>query len=102
MGFDSRAFGFDPRDALKSVESPGLFLLAENDILVLPGNNIERMNEIFNDEMPDNLEMKVVKDATHIYRVVDSPCDSWNDPTEYELSSEVTAILDKWLMELGY
>ena len=76
--------------------------MTENDILVLPDNNIEQMNEIFNGNVPDNLYMVVVEGATQIFRVVNSPCDSLNDPMQYDLSTEVTAILDGWLTEIGY
>lgn len=102
LGFDYRSLGFDPRDSLQTVESPGLYLFGEYDILVLPEANIERMNEIFNGNVPDNLTMEIAKDATHIFKVVNTPCDSVNDPMQYELSTEVVSILDQWLAELGY
>jgi len=102
LGFDYRSMGFDPRDALKTVESPGLFIFAENDILVIPDKNIERMNETFDSNVPDNLTMAVAKDATHGFRMVNVPCDSWNDPKQYEQSAEVIAILNNWLAEQGY
>jgi pimeloyl-ACP methyl ester carboxylesterase len=102
LGFDYRSMGFDPRNALKTVESPGLFIFGENDILVIPDSNIERMNETFNGNVPDNLRMVVAKNATHSFRIVDHPCDSWNDPRQYETSKEVVAILNDWLTEQGY
>lgn len=102
LGFDYRSMGFDPRKALKTVESPGLFIFGENDILVIPDKNIERMNETFDGNVPDNLTMAVVKDATHTFRLVDVPCDSWKDPKQYETSTEVIAILNDWLAEQGY
>ena len=102
LGFDYRSMGFDPRNALRTVESPGLFIFGENDILVIPDKNIERMNDIFDGNMPDNLTMAVVKDATHSFRLVNHPCDSWNDPRQYEQSTEVVAILNNWLAEQGY
>jgi len=102
LGFDYRSMSFDPSNALKTVKSPGLYILAENDILVIPDKNIERMNEIFDSNVPDNLTMVVIEDATHTFRLVDVPCDSWNDPKQYEQSTEVIAILNNWLVEQGY
>lgn len=60
------------------------------------------MNEIFNGNVPNNLTMAVAKNATHSFRVVDFPCDSWNDPRQHQTSTEVVSILDEWLAELGY
>ena len=102
LGFDYRSMSFDPRDSLKTVESPGLYILAEYDILVIPDKSIERMNEIFDDNIPDNLTMAVTANTTHIFRVVNEPCDSWNEPGQYEISTEVVTILDDWLKKLGY
>jgi pimeloyl-ACP methyl ester carboxylesterase len=102
LGFDYRSMGFDPRDTLKTVESPGLFIFGENDILVISESNTKRMNEIFGGNVPENLSMAVAKDATHIFRLVDEPCDSYNNPTQYELSTEVIDILNDWLEEQGY
>lgn len=102
LGFDYRSMGFDPAESLKAIKKPGLYIFAENDILVIPDRNIERMNEIFNSTVPENLTMTVAKDATHSYRVVNTPCDSWNDPEQYDASTEVISILDEWLAGLGY
>jgi pimeloyl-ACP methyl ester carboxylesterase len=102
LGFDARTMGFDPRTSLREVESPGLFIYGEYDNLVTPAINLERMDEIFEGDIPDHLHVKVAEDATHVYRLVDNTCDSLNDPTQYEVSTEVIAILDDWLSELGY
>ena len=102
LGFDYRSMSFAPRASLQAIQSPGLYIFGENDILVIPFLNIERMEEIFDGSVPENLSIAVAEDATHIYRVVDEPCDSWNDPKQYELSTEVVSILNDWLTEIGY
>ncbi len=102
LGFDYRTMSFDPRASLQTVENPGLYIFGENDNLVIPAPNIERMEEIFDGDVPDNLSIAVVEGATHIYRLVNTPCDSLNDPTQYEQSIDVITILDAWLTELGY
>jgi pimeloyl-ACP methyl ester carboxylesterase len=102
LGFDYRSMSFDPRDSLIQVQNPGLYIFGENDILVPPDVNIERLEGIFGGGVPDRLTVVTAADATHIYRVVDEPCDSFTDPTEYELSSEVAEILNDWLEDLGY
>ena len=102
LGFDYRSMSFDPRASLQAVESPGLYILGEHDILVIPDPNIERMEEIFDGDVPENLSIAVAEGATHIFRVVSAPCDSLNDPAQYELSTEVVTIMNDWLTELGY
>jgi pimeloyl-ACP methyl ester carboxylesterase len=102
LGFDYRAMGFDPKASLQQVESPGLIIFGENDILVVPDENLERLDEIFDGNVPDNLNVVVSEGATHSFRMVNTPCDSWNDPTQYEQSTEVVTILNGWLAEQGY
>jgi len=102
LGFDYRSMSFDPKASLQTVESPGLYIFGENDNLVIPATNVERMEEIFDGDVPANLSIAVAEGATHIYRVVSTPCDSLNDPTQYEMSTGVVIILNDWLTELGY
>jgi pimeloyl-ACP methyl ester carboxylesterase len=102
LGFDYRSQGFDPRNYLQEVEIPGLYIYGENDLLVLPDTNLERLDEIFEDGLPENLTVTVAEGATHQYRLVDDPCDSWNTPTQFEQSTEVIDILNDWLTEIGY
>jgi len=102
LGFDYRSQDFDPRNYLQEVEIPGLYIYGENDLLVLPDTNLERLDEIFEGGLPDNLTVTVAEDATHQYRLVNDPCDSWNNPTQLEQSTEVIDILNDWLTEMGY
>jgi len=102
LGFDYRSMSFDPRNSLQTVKSPGLFIYGENDILVIPDRNIGRLREIFNGDIPKNLTVAVAGHATHGYRTVNTPCDSWNDPMQYEMSAEVAGIMNDWLTEQGY
>ena len=102
LGFDYRSQGFDPRNYLQEVEIPGLYIYGENDLLVLPDPNLKRLDEIFEDGLPENLTVTVAEGATHQYRLVDDPCDSWNNPTQFEQSTEVIDILNDWLTEIGY
>ena len=102
LGFDYRSQDFDPRNYLQEVEIPGLYIYGENDLLVLPDTNLERMDEIFEDGLPENLTITVADGATHQYRLVNDPCDSWNNPTQFEQSTQVIDILNDWLTEIGY
>ena len=99
FGFDARNMDYDPRDALQIVKSPGLYLLAENDALVSPVLNIERLDEIFDGNVPANLSTVVIDNSTHGYKVVNNPCESSIDK---ELSEELVEVLNNWLTEQGY
>jgi pimeloyl-ACP methyl ester carboxylesterase len=102
LGFDYRSMSFDPRASLQRVQSPGLYIFGDNDILVIPQENIERMEEIFEGNVPEHLSVFVAEGAAHSFRLVDEPCDSWNEPTQYDLSTEVVVIINDWLTEQGF
>lgn len=102
FGFDARNMGYDPRDILQTIQTPGLFVYGENDALVTPSLNIDRMNDIFSNQVPDHLSVVVIDDATHIFRLVDDPCGSFENPEEFELSKQPTDVIDTWLAKLGY
>jgi len=101
-GFDARNMSYDPRDALKTVQSPGLFVYGEHDDQVTPAPNLERMNEIFENDVPDNLSSVVIVGATHAFRLVTDPCESWVNIEQQEQSAEMIDILNDWLTEIGY
>jgi pimeloyl-ACP methyl ester carboxylesterase len=102
LGFDSRTMHFDPRNAIQTIQVPALFIYAENDILVTPALHIERMNEIFGGDVPEHIEMTVIDGATHGFRLVESPCESRENPAKKEWSEQLTATLHTWLAAQGY
>jgi len=101
-GFDARNRSYDPRNALLTVKSPGLYVFSENDHLVSPGINIERMEEIFDGVVPPYLNMVVIDNATHRFRLVNDPCEIWHNSNGLEQSKQLTDVLDAWLAEQGY
>jgi pimeloyl-ACP methyl ester carboxylesterase len=102
FGLDARIMGFDPRDALKTIQSPGLFIFSEHDDLVTPSLNIGRMNEIFDNDLPNNFYITVLDNATHAFQLVNDPCVSWINPEEQDQSEQLTEVLHTWLTEQGY
>lgn len=101
-GFDARNMSYDPRNALKTVQSPGLFVYGENDDQVTPAPNIERMNEIFKNDVPEHFTEVVIEDASHAFRLVSDPCESWVNVEEQEQSAQLAEVLHDWLAEQGY
>jgi pimeloyl-ACP methyl ester carboxylesterase len=102
FGFDARNMGYDPRSALQTVQMPGLFIYGENDDQVTPAPNIERLEAIFDGEVPQNLSTVVIDAASHAFLLVDNPCESWNNPEELEQSAQLAEVLNSWLTEQGY
>jgi pimeloyl-ACP methyl ester carboxylesterase len=100
-GFDARNMSYDPQNALKTVQSSGLFVYAENDNQVTPAPNLERMNEIFENDIPENLSVIVIDDANHAFQLVNDPCVGRENP-ELQQSGQLVEVLHAWLAEQGY
>jgi hypothetical protein len=75
---------------------------AENDDQVTPQLSLDRLDELFDGNPPDNLTTVVIDDATHAFRLVDDPCDSWVNVAEQPRSEDLTMVLSNWLSEQGY
>jgi hypothetical protein len=102
IGFDALIIDYDPYDVLQNVDMPGLFVYAENDILVSPEHNINRFNEVFDGSPPENLIISVIPDANHVFRVTDSMCTSWYEALEQPFSEDLVTVLENWLTSIGY
>jgi len=102
FGFDARNMAYDPREPIQTVRNPGLFVYAENDDQVTPSINTDRMNEIFNNAVPEYLNIVVIDGASHAFRLVNDPCASWVNVEEQAQSEQLTEVLNGWLAELGY
>jgi pimeloyl-ACP methyl ester carboxylesterase len=102
FGFDARLMFYNPETALKTTSSPGLYVFGEHDVLVTPALNIERMNELFDNEVPDRLTVVTIDDATHGFELVSDPCDAWGDTSTYSMSQELVVVLNDWLVAQGY
>ena len=99
---DFMILDYDPADALRTVKSPGLFVYAENDDQVTPQLSLDRLDDLFDGRPPEHLTTVVIEGATHAFRLVDDPCDSWVDVPEQPRSEEAVAVLHDWLAARGY
>ena len=63
---------------------------------------MDRMNEIFDNNPPEHFSMVVIDDATHAFRLVNDPCESWVNVEEQVQSEQLIEVLDSWLAEQGY
>lgn len=102
FGFDARNMGYDPREAIQTVQNPGLFVYAENDDQVTPSLSIDRLNEIFNNDVPEYLNTVVIDKASHAFLLVNDPCESRVNVEEKMQSEQLSDVLNNWLTEIGY
>ena len=100
--FDYLIFDYDPADALRIVQSPGLFVYGENDDQVTPQWSLDRLDELFDGNPPSHFTTVVLENATHAFRLVDNPCESWVDVPDQPQSEELIAVLNDWLDTQGY
>jgi hypothetical protein len=52
---------------------------------------------LFDGNPPDHLTTVVLEDATHAFRLVDDPCNSWVNVAEKPRSEELVVVLNDWL-----
>lgn len=97
--YASGIWDYDPREVLKTVNSPGLLVFGEMDSLVPPDENLARFTEIFNDRSPKHLTAIVVADSNHLFRSVDSICAIYEFALSGMPSIELTEVMHNWLNE---
>ncbi len=102
LGFDFRSMHYNPDEALKKIENPGLYIYGENDPLVQPPVNIERLQEIFDNDVPEQFSTAVIDNASHAFTLVDDPCESGVNPDQEEQSQKLVEVLHAWLEDQGY
>jgi len=102
LAFMANILTYDPRDALQSVDAPGLLVFGESDILVPVPENQARLDEIFPTGLPDNLAVTVVAQSTHGFHLVSDPCISWTDAQTTPFSTELVDTLNNWLADNGF
>lgn len=102
IGFDTEIIDYDPQAALLAVESPGLLVYGSNDLLVPPEHSRQRLEEIFDGDVPDHLTFAVIDGANHSFRLVDDQCVSYEDALEMPQSDELLTVLEDWLAMQGY
>ena len=102
MTIQAGIFEHDPRQALQTVKSPGLLVFAENDPTVPADKNLERFNEIFNGNPPENLQTVTISGSYHTFHLMDRCLTSPDQLLSAPLSDELVEVLQTWLDEQGY
>jgi len=101
-GFDARIVGYDPREALRTVRCPGLFVFGGHDGMVPADVNADRFQAVFDGHPPRHLTLSTIPKANHHFRVTDGLCNAELDAEDYPLSRELVTVINDWLVEIGY
>ena len=106
FGFDAGIIGYDPREAVQTVRSPGLLIFGEHDRLVPADANVERFHAVFDGLPPAHLTCTTIPKATHCFRVTESvfstPDAAGNGPEVGPLSDDLGTVLRNWLTNNEY
>ena len=102
IGFDASIIDYDPEDALRTAEQPGLFAFGEYDPFVPPESSQQRVGQLFGNIPPENLTFVTISQANHRFKVVDSMCVSPDIASSAKFSEQLTAEMREWLNQIGY
>lgn len=91
---------YDNDEVLKSIHCPTMFLFAEHDINVDPGQNIEHFNALFENNPPDNFTIKVMDGGQHGFYMVSDRCVSWDKAEQQPFDPQFQNEVRNWLMKL--
>jgi len=104
IGYYAGIIDYDPRDVLPKIKVPVLLVFGERDASVPAAKNIQRLEEIFDNDVPENFQTRVIKNATHVFTLTDDMCVAF-EGREFlrgEYSDQVVQVLRDWLTEHGY
>jgi hypothetical protein len=102
IGFDASIINYDPEDALRNAQQPGLFAFGEYDPYVPPESSLERIEELFGTDVPGNLSFVIAPQANHRFKVVSSLCPTPDEVENARSSDELAHALNNWLDQIDY
>jgi len=94
-------FDYDNDEVLKSIKCPTLLLFAEFDINVDPEENIDHLNQIFENKIPNNFAIKIMPKGQHGFYKVENRCVPWDEAEKNDFDSNFQNQIKEWLNELN-
>lgn len=88
---------YDPRQTLRTLKTPGLFVFGENDPTVPAEKNLARFHEIFNGNPPENLQTVTIAGAYHSFHLTEMCLSSIDEFMTAPLADELAEVLQTWL-----
>lgn len=94
-------FDYDNDEVLKSIECPALYLFAEFDINVNPEENINHLNLVFENKIPENFTVKIMANGQHGFYKVENGCVPWEEAAKNDFDRHFQAEIRDWLIGLN-
>ena len=94
-------FDYDNDDVLKSIKCPTLFLFAEFDMNVDPNENINHLNQLFENNVPDFITVKTMPQGQHGFYKVENRCVSWDQAEKNGFDSDFKNEIKEWVNQLN-
>jgi len=94
-------FDYENDEVLKSIKCPTLLLFAEFDINVDPKENIDHLNQIFENKIPDNITVKTMPKGQHGFYIVENRCVPWDEAEKNDFDSNFQNQIAEWVSELN-
>lgn len=94
-------FDYDNDEILKSIKCPTLLLFAEFDINVDPKENIDHLNQIFENSIPNNITINTMPNGQHGFYKVENRCVPWDEAEKNDFDSNFQNQIKEWVKELN-
>jgi len=94
-------FDYDNDEILKSIKCPTLLLFAEFDINVDPKENIDHLNQIFENKIPNNIAVKTMPKGQHGFYKVENRCVPWDEAVKNDFDSNFQNQIKEWVSKLN-
>ena len=91
---------YDHTPALQNNHRPTLLLFAEFDTNVNPDQNIARINEVFEGDIPSNYTIKTMPGGQHGFYQVADQCVDWETAMQQPFDSKFRDEVSRWLKEI--
>jgi pimeloyl-ACP methyl ester carboxylesterase len=94
-------YDYDHDKAIKNLTCPTLLLYAEHDANVPPEQNIQHLEEVFNQDVPSNFTIRVMEGGQHGFYKVSNRCVDWSTAEKQPFDSQFQDEIRKWVIALA-
>ena len=94
-------YDYENNETLQNISCPTLLLFAEHDMNVPPGQNIDYLHDLFDDNPPDNFTVEIMKGGQHGFYIVDNFCVDWETAVSRNVFDPgFQSIIRDWVISL--
>ncbi len=94
-------YGYNNDETIRNLTCPTLLLFAEHDTNVPPEQNIEHLNELFNNRPPSNFTVKVMQGGQHGFYQVADRCVDWDTASKQPFDPQFQDEIRSWVRDLN-